>query len=393
MVKIDFKPAVQTSASTKVSRSSGGSKETDFISMIQKHASQEKAPAAKADKPEKAPASEPDNRDKVSEAGDQDEVSKEDTPKIKDTEQNLPETEEGISAQAMAQLQISLQFAVPVNLEEALTEKSLESEIAGVQEVEKAAEETLPEARQTGKISLEPAVLAFQEGEVKNAAAAFKAAAGNEDAKTALPAEERLAKEEVPVDFADKEVPVETFSRNRQNEPENQKGSSNSQNSTNIYSGMFRTQNTESLWSRSGLEKAADTVSVRTTPETFGPDIGKALAARIPEKNGTLTIELEPASLGKLTIRVIYEAGKAAVSIIADNPKTLELLNQNAAEIARIMEEKTGQETVIYTPEAQQQMGEKADEQGKERQNQDQEDSRKKEQSDAFAQQLRLGLL
>ncbi|MDE6930322.1 MAG: flagellar hook-length control protein FliK, partial [Lachnospiraceae bacterium] len=206
-----------------------------------------------------------------------------------------------------------------------------------------------------------------------------------------------LAEGEIMADAGDGERPVEALSYGRQSEF-SQKEDSGSQSSeldgsTNAYSQMFRTQNTESQWSRSGLEKAADTPVVRTTPETFGPDIGKTLAARIPEKNGTLTIELEPASLGKLTIRVIYEAGKAAVSIMADNPKTLELLNQNAAEIARIMEEKTGQETVIYTPEAQQQMGEKTDEQGKGRQNQEQEDSRKKEQSDAFAQQLRLGLV
>ena len=84
MVKIDFKPMTQTSASVKGNRSSGGSKEADFISMIQKHASKEKAPAAKTDNQEKTPASETDNRDKapVSEKDTQDKVSEKDDGKL-----------------------------------------------------------------------------------------------------------------------------------------------------------------------------------------------------------------------------------------------------------------------------------------------------------------------
>ncbi len=395
MVKVDFKPMAQPAAPVR-SKNAASSKEVDFMSMIQRHASQEKAPAAKTENQEKAPASEADDQKKLSEADNRDKISKEDNPKVKDAETNEPETEEGISAQTIAQLQVSLQFAVPVNLEEILTEQSPENEMAGMQGAELAVGEVLPGIGQTEGISLDPAVFTLQEGETEDMAAVLKAATDDE-ARPAVQTEGTFTQEET-AGTAGKEIPMEAISRSRQNESGNQKENSDSrgsesQSSTNAYSGVFRTQNTETLWSRSGLEKASDTTVVRTTPETFGPDIGKTLAARIPEQNGTLTIELEPASLGKLTIRVIYEAGKAAVSIMADNPKTLELLNQNAVEIARIMEEKTGQQTVIYTPEAQQQMGEKADGQGKGRQDQDQESRRQKEQSDAFAQQLRLGLL
>lgn len=137
---------------------------------------------------------------------------------------------------------------------------------------------------------------------------------------------------------------------------------------------------------------AAETV--RTAPETFTQDMGMALADKLPSENGTLTIELEPASLGKLTIKVMYEGGKAAVSILASNPKTLEMLSENAGEIARIMEERTGQDTMIYTPEPQQQTdwnqgGQSA---GRERQ-QDSREERHSAQSESFAQQLRLGLV
>lgn len=134
--------------------------------------------------------------------------------------------------------------------------------------------------------------------------------------------------------------------------------------------------------------------TLKTSPDTLGYDLGNRLASSLPKSNGTLTIELEPASLGKLTIRVVYEAGKAAVSILSANPKTVELLSQRAGEIARILEEKTGQETVVYTPEQKQPYDDGQG--GQERQQQRQESreqQNKKNQSESFTQMLRLGLV
>lgn len=134
--------------------------------------------------------------------------------------------------------------------------------------------------------------------------------------------------------------------------------------------------------------------TLKTTPDTLGYDLGNRLASSLPKSSGTLTIELEPASLGKLTIRVVYEAGKAAVSILSSNPKTVELLSQRAGEIARILEEKTGQETVVYTPEQKQPYDDSQT--GQERQQQRQEgreQQNQKNQSESFTQMLRLGLV
>ncbi|MCI9163313.1 MAG: flagellar hook-length control protein FliK [Lachnospiraceae bacterium] len=138
-------------------------------------------------------------------------------------------------------------------------------------------------------------------------------------------------------------------------------------------------------------------IPLKTTPQTLPEDLGKTLAARLPDTGRTLTVELEPASLGKLTIRMTYEAGRAAVSIMATNPRTLELLNEKAAEIASILEEKTGQETVILTqqPHEQEQYQENKDGtagRGEQEQGQRQEE-KKGQHSDSFAQQLRLGLI
>lgn len=140
-----------------------------------------------------------------------------------------------------------------------------------------------------------------------------------------------------------------------------------------------------------------DQIPLKTTPDTLPEDLGKTLAAKLPDTGKTLTVELEPASLGKLTIRLTYEAGRAAVSILATNPKTLELLNTKAAEIASILEEKTGQETVILTQESQEQEQYQEGKHGSNQQEEQEQGQQRKEESahhsDSFAQQLRLGLV
>ena len=143
----------------------------------------------------------------------------------------------------------------------------------------------------------------------------------------------------------------------------------------------------------------AGEMPLKTTPQTLPEDLGKALASRMPENGKTLTVELEPAALGKLTIKMIYEGGRAAVSIMASNPKTLELLNQRASEIAAILEEKTGQQTVIYTHESQQGSEEQLNQEHHSRQDREAEEERRQKQdekgsfSESFVQQLRLGLV
>lgn len=134
---------------------------------------------------------------------------------------------------------------------------------------------------------------------------------------------------------------------------------------------------------------------VRTTPSSLVEDVGKALVQRLPQSNGALTIELEPASLGRLTIKVLYEDGKATVSILSTNPKTLELLSARASELASILEERTGQETVVYTQPSEQEppFDERQGEGRQQEREPDDKERREKDGQDSFAQQLRLGLI
>lgn len=136
--------------------------------------------------------------------------------------------------------------------------------------------------------------------------------------------------------------------------------------------------------------------TVKSTVEELPQELGKAVAAGKPGDSQVLMVELEPVSLGKLTIRLEYEAGRTMVSVMASNPKTLELLSQKASEIATILKEHTGEETVIYTEQPQKEPGEEAQEQsGRGGQQQERQQHRQEEQpqTDSFMQQLRLGLV
>ena len=136
---------------------------------------------------------------------------------------------------------------------------------------------------------------------------------------------------------------------------------------------------------------------LKATVEDLPQELGRALTSGQQTGSRTLTVELEPVSLGKLTIRVEYEAGRTAVSILSSNPKTLELLSEKASEIASILKEHTGEETVIYAQEPQRQEEDQYDGrqgagQGGQREQKQQKEGERRE-TESFAQQLRLGLV
>lgn len=135
---------------------------------------------------------------------------------------------------------------------------------------------------------------------------------------------------------------------------------------------------------------------MKSTVEDLPQELGKAVMPGKAGDSQTLTVELEPVSLGKLTIRLEYEEGRTLVSVMASNPKTLELLNEKATEIAAILKDRTGEETVIYTEEPQREPGEEANEQenrgGQPREHKEQKEEQRS-QTESFVQQLRLGLV
>ena len=133
--------------------------------------------------------------------------------------------------------------------------------------------------------------------------------------------------------------------------------------------------------------------TVRTTRQELSADVGKTIANRMPQRNGEMTIELEPESLGRIIVRVTYDADRASVALMSANPRTLEILSRDAGSIAGMIEEKTGQETVVYIPQQEAYPEESGRERGSEGREQKQQKDRKKQQSESFIQQVRLGLV
>lgn len=108
-------------------------------------------------------------------------------------------------------------------------------------------------------------------------------------------------------------------------------------------------------------------------------------------------IWLEPANLGKMAIKVAYESGRAIISIMCTNEKAMEMISQNARNLGNILEQHTGDNTVVVVehPESdylQQQADQENkgsyDQQGQQSKNQDDEN----DEAQSFLQQLRLGL-
>lgn len=140
-------------------------------------------------------------------------------------------------------------------------------------------------------------------------------------------------------------------------------------------------------------QTAGHTETVRTTRQALSADVGKIIASRMPQKNGEMTIELEPASLGKIIVRVTYDAGRASVALMTANPRTLEILSRDAGSIAGMIEEKTGQETMVFIPQQEAYQEESQREHRSDDKEQKQKNDRKKQQAESFIQQVRLGLV
>lgn len=111
------------------------------------------------------------------------------------------------------------------------------------------------------------------------------------------------------------------------------------------------------------------------------------------------TVQMEPEHLGKLMIKASYQDGKAVVSIICTNEKTLELLSNRAGDLGSLMEKSLGMPAEVYLDKTEQNYLNLAQD-GRNGRRDDQEEKenkegkhREKSESPDFLQQLRLGLV
>lgn len=147
--------------------------------------------------------------------------------------------------------------------------------------------------------------------------------------------------------------------------------------------------------------------TLQTTDETVAEDTAKLLAKNFPRDNGSLEIQLEPRTLGRITIQVTYTSGRASVAIAASNPSTVDLLSRSADAMAQILRQNTGEDTTVIVPQAQQASSEQnqqpdANAQSANKQDMNEEErsrheqarqNEKQDQSESFLMKMKLGLV
>lgn len=132
-------------------------------------------------------------------------------------------------------------------------------------------------------------------------------------------------------------------------------------------------------------------------PEELPQKVTDQLLSKLAEGVTEFEIHIEPANLGKLAIKVLYEGGQATISIICSEKKAWEALGQNAREIGNIIDHNLGEETTIIVEKQEtdylNQTKDENEQAGKEQQKQ-KENGKNQDSEDAgdFLQKLRLGL-
>ena len=107
----------------------------------------------------------------------------------------------------------------------------------------------------------------------------------------------------------------------------------------------FKEEGTKSVF------KEEQPMKLVTKEESIPKDVAAFLNEKMDLHKGEIKIELEPRSLGQITVKVNFSAGKANVVILAENAKTLHLLQSGAEDMARILEQKTGEQTKVVVHE------------------------------------------
>ena len=148
-------------------------------------------------------------------------------------------------------------------------------------------------------------------------------------------------------------------------------------------------------------DEKVEQMHLLTKEEALPKDVAEFLGEKIDFHKGELKIELEPRSLGQITVKLNFQSGKANIVIFAENPKTLHLLQNGAEDMARIVEQKTGEQTRVIVHEENRREELFRDNDANAKENRDEaerrlreaEEEKKKNHTEGFIHKMRLGLI
>lgn len=134
-------------------------------------------------------------------------------------------------------------------------------------------------------------------------------------------------------------------------------------------------------------------------PEELPEKVTDQLMAKMSEGVQEFEIHIEPANLGKIAVKILYQEGQATVSIMCSEKKTFEMIGRSAGEIGQVIEKNLGGTTTIVVDKQENDyLNQTRDDNQKNEQNgQEQQKEGKKNQdaedAEQFLQKLRLGLM
>ena len=147
------------------------------------------------------------------------------------------------------------------------------------------------------------------------------------------------------------------------------------------------------------LENRASIVKVSDSVDAEKPDFPEKFAEKILFKTeGTakqFEIELSPRELGKVKVNVVFEKGKAIVTLFCENAKTQQILSSHAASIKTLVESNSKHETAVRVRNDGEARADRdgAGEHSSSKDHQQQGRRPKREEMNIFIDQLKIGIL
>lgn len=135
-------------------------------------------------------------------------------------------------------------------------------------------------------------------------------------------------------------------------------------------------------------------------PQKFTADVGEKILFKAADGKQEFDIQLSPAELGKINIKLIFENGKATMLVHCSNPQTQQALMANEEQLRHILESGTGRQTEVVAREdasssMQQQSDQRGENQARDEQQERLNQSYKPDRSEviSFVERFRLGIL
>ncbi len=130
------------------------------------------------------------------------------------------------------------------------------------------------------------------------------------------------------------------------------------------------------------------------------PDkVAEQLLSKMADMVNEFEIHIEPEHLGKIAVKILYEAGRATVSVLCSEKSAVDILGRSAAELGSVIDRNLGgTTTIIVEKPGSDYLNQERDDGGnaqQEEQKGQQREEKKQSSDDAgqFLQKLRLGLL